>query len=133
MRVQLSKVIDAMPAISQFAQKELPAKAAYRVSKLVRKITDESRELQEQRNKAIVKHGHKVKRPGPDGKEQEVTEVRPESVEAFNTEMRALLESEIELEGVAKIKFSDLEGLHLSPAVLADLEPFLEAPVEVEA
>ena len=129
--VKLSQIIDAMPAVSVFAQKELSAKAAYRISKLVKKLMSERREFEDARNKAVVKYGHKTMRKLPGQEvEREVTEVRPENVAAFNAEIQALLDSEVELEGVARIAFADIEHLALSPAVLSDLEPFIEAPVE---
>lgn len=130
MKVQLQQILDAMPSVVQFAQKELPAKAAYRVAKLVKKLQSEARDLQEQRTKLIEKYGEKVKRPGPGGKEQEFTEVTPENIETFTDEMKALLAEEVELEGVAPVKFADIEKLNLSPAVLADLDFMIEAPEE---
>ena len=125
MKVTLQQVLDAMPAVSQFAQKELPAKAAYRISKLVKKLNSEARDLQEQRNRLIEKYGHKVLKG-----EQWVMEVRPENIGAFMAELKTLLSEEVELEGVASIKFADIEHLNLSPAVLSDLDFMIEAPAE---
>ena len=125
MKVTLNQVLSAMPALSQFAQKEMPAKAAYRISKLVKKLTSESRDLQEQRNRLIEKYGHKVDEGG-----QEVTKVKPENIEDFTAEMKELLAVEVELEGVAQIKFADIENLKFSPAVLVDLDFMIEAPAE---
>jgi len=127
----MSVIIDAQPAISVFAQRELPAKAAYRISKLVKKLSSEYREFEGARNKAILKYGVKMmkKLPGQEV-EREVTEVTPENVAAFNAEIQALLDSEVELEGCARIAFSDIEHLALSPAVLSDLDFIIEAPVE---
>jgi len=129
--VKMSVIIDAQPAISVFAQRELPAKAAYRISKLVKKLSSEYREFEGARNKAILKYGVKMmkKLPGQEV-EREVTEVTPENVAAFNAEIQALLDSEVELEGCARIAFSDIEHLALSPAVLSDLDFIIEAPVE---
>jgi hypothetical protein len=129
--VKLQTIIDAMPAIGLFAQKELPAKAAYRIAKLVRKLTSEYREFEAARNKAVLKYGTKVMKKLPGQKEErEVTEVTPENIEAFNAEIKALLESEVELTGVAKIAFEDLAHLELSPAVLSDLDFIIDEPVE---
>lgn len=132
MKVKLQQVIDAMPAVSVFAQKELPAKAAYRVAKLVKKLVSEQREFEAARNKAVLKYGQKVKRAF-NGVEREVTEVKPENIAAFNEEIKALLDSEVELTGVAMISFEDIEHLSLSPAVLSDLESFIESPMEQKA
>lgn len=123
--VTAQQVIDAIPALNQFAQKELPAKAAYRVSKMVKKLNSESRDIQEQRNKLIVKHGEVFLENG-----QESTRVKPESMEAFLAEVKDLLSVEVNLEGLAKIAFQDIESLKLSPAVLSDLDAFIDAPVE---
>ena len=132
MRVKMHEIIDAMPALSVFAQKELPAKAAYRISKLVKKLHSEQREFSDARNKAIQKYGHKVKK-SIRGVEQEVTEVSPENAEAFTAEVNALLASDVELDGVAKVSFADIEKLDIAPAVLSDLSFIIEEPTEQQA
>lgn len=121
MKLKLQQIVDAMPAISVFAQKELPAKAAYRVAKLVRKMTNEHRDYNQSREKLVKRLGEEV----PEGKGWRV---KQENLEAFGKELEGLLEAEVELEGCAKIAWADVDGLSLSPAVLADLEAFIEAP-----
>ena len=129
MRVKMQEIIDAMPALSIFANKELSAKAAYRIGKLVKKLNSEHRAFIEARNKAIQKHGHKITKPIR-GVEQEVIEVAPENAEAFTAEMNDLLNAEVELEGVVKVAFADIEKLDIAPAVLSDLDFIIEAPIE---
>ena len=121
MKIRLEVVVDAMPAMAVFSRKELPAKAAYRVAKLVRKMTDEHRDFEKARFEAAKKYGDKDEKA-------DTYKVRPENVEAFGAEMQALLDEEVDLEGCTMIAFSDIEKLELAPAVLADLEPFIEAP-----
>lgn len=127
MKLKVQQVVDAMPAMAVFAQKELPAKAAYRVAKLVRKMTEEHRDYEKARSDAISKYGEKVQ-VKIQGVDQEGFKVKPEHNEAFGAEMQALLDAEVELEGCAVIAWADIEKLELAPAVLADLEPFIEAP-----
>jgi hypothetical protein len=120
-KVKLSQIIDAMPAVSKLAQKEMPAKAAYRISKIVRKMVSEMKAFNEARDKAIKKHGEQdtvqVK-----GEDRRVWKVKPENADAFNAEIEALMGSEVELTGVAKIAFSDLDGLQIAPGILTDLD-----------
>lgn len=127
MKVKVEQIIDAIPALAVFAQKELPAKASYRVAKLVRKMTNEHRDYEKARSDAISKYGEKVQ-VKVQGVDQEGFKVKPENQEAFAAEMRALLDTEVELEGCATIAWADVENLAIAPAVLADLEPFIEAP-----
>ena len=121
MKVRLETIVDAMRAMAVFAQKELPAKAAYRVAKLVRKMTDEHRDFEKARFEA-------AKRLGDKDEKSDTYKVKPENAEAFGAEMQALLDEEVDLEGCTMINFSDIEKLELAPAVLADLESFIEAP-----
>jgi len=127
MKIKLSQILESSQALLLLAQKEMPAKVAYRVSKWVKKLVAENAELQEQRNKLIEKYGEKITQP--DG--QEVTKVKPENIAAYTGEMKTLLAEEVELDGVVPVKFADIENLNLSPAVLADLEFMIEAPQEV--
>lgn len=128
MKVKLAEIVDAMPAMAVFARKELPAKAAYRVAKLVRKMTDEHRDFQAARTEAFKKYGEKTMLKDERGQEQEGYKLKPENMEACDQELRALLDEEVDLEGCTMIAFADIEKLELAPAVLADLEPFIEAP-----
>jgi hypothetical protein len=127
--VKLQTIIDAQPAVSQFAQKDNSARAAYWAARWVKKLQSEARHVQEARTKMIEKYGAKVKRK-VNGTEQEFTEVKPENIEAYTVEMKALLDEEVELEGLHPIKFKDIEKLNISPAILADLDFMIEAPVE---
>lgn len=127
MKVKVQQIIDAIPALAVFAQKELPAKASYRVSKLVRKMAAENRDYEKARSDAISKYGEKVQ-VKVQGVDQEAVKVKPENQEAFTAEMQGLLDVDVELEGCALIAWADVEKLEIAPAVLADLEPFIEAP-----
>jgi len=122
LKVKLREVIDAIPAMGQFAQKELPAKAAYRVSKLVRKMMNENRDFQKARGDVVKKHGAAVP-----GKPDEYR-IEPEKQAVARAELDALLDMEVELEGCVKVAWADIENLSLPPAVLTDLEAFIEAP-----
>lgn len=127
-KVRLETIVDAMPALAVFAQKELPAKAAYRVAKLVRKMTAESSDYQKARLEAFKQYGEKTMLKDERGQEQEGYRVKPENQAACDAQLRALLDEEVDLEGCAMIQFADIEKLELAPAVLADLDPFIEAP-----
>lgn len=127
MKVKLKELIRAMPAMGQFSQEKLPAKAAYRVAKLVRKMNGEMEDYEKARTGMVKKHGEQV--PGPEG-QAPGWRVKPENLEAFTREMESTLEEESELEGCIEIAWADIEGLTLSPAVLADLHLFIEAPKE---
>lgn len=124
MKVKVREIVDAMAAMAAFAQKELPAKAAYRVAKLVRKMNAEFQHVTEAKNGVIRKYGKPV-----DGKAGQYQLDRDHSAEA-NKELEALLDAEVDLEGCMPVAWADVAGLQLAPAVLADLEVFIEAPPE---
>jgi hypothetical protein len=121
-KVKLQQIVDAMPALATFAQKELPAKAAYRVSKLCRKMNSAHRDFMQAREGVLKKHGKPV-----EGKPDQLR-LEAEDSKAANEELRLLLEEDVELEGCVPVAWADIDKLQLAPAVLADLEPFIEAP-----
>lgn len=122
LKVTLRAVVEALPAMVQFAKKEMPAKAAYRASKLVRHMLNKNRKFLEERDALVRSMGKPV-----EGKPDEYI-IPPENNAAAQQELDAMLDAEIELEGCAKVAWADLENMTLPPAVLADLEAFIEAP-----
>lgn len=122
MKVTLQQIVDAMPAMAKFSQERLPAKAAYRVAKLARKMNAEYQEFEKARRDTIKRHGQPV-----EGKPDQIR-VPPEAAEAANAEIQGLLREEVDLEGCIPVAWADVEHLSLEPAVLADLEAFVEAP-----
>ena len=130
MKVKMQLIVDAMPALVVFSQKELPAKAAYRVAKLVRKMTAEHGDYAKARMEAFKTHGEATKLKDERGQEQDGFKVKPGKEEALEQDLRGLLEEEVDLDGCAMISFKDIEKLSFAPAVLADLEAFIEAPAD---
>lgn len=124
MKVKLEQIVDAMPAMARFAQKELPAKAAYRCAKMLRKLNSEFDAYSDAKNALIKKHGAPVKdEPGK-------FELNAEQSAIANVQLRALLDEDVELEGCVPVAWADIAHLQLAPAVLTDLEAFIEAPPE---
>lgn len=126
MKVKMSALLAAMPAMAEFGKKDMPARAAYRVSKLVRKMNAAGKDFDKARMDAVKRHGEMKKLDsGEDG-----WKVKPENREAFEKEMEALTAEEVDLEGCAVVPWADVEKLSLPPVILADLAEFIEEPKE---
>lgn len=126
MKLKLSEVLAAVPAMAEFGRKELPARAAYRVAKIVRKMNAAARDHDEARRDAIKRLGEPITMEGG----EPAFKLKPEHREAFEQEMKALLAEDVEMEGCAVIPWADVEKLTLAPVLLADLHQIIEAPKE---
>ena len=80
--MKLSTVVNAIPVISKLMSKELPVRQSYAVAKLARRIDEETKLYNEQRQKLLQKYGEQ------DG---EKYVIRPENVDVCNEELEELL------------------------------------------
>lgn len=124
MKVKLGQIVDAMPAIAEFAKERLPAKAAYRAAKLIRKMNSAHRDFFVARDTIVRRFGEPV-----EGKPNQYN-ITGEKRDEAEAEIQKLLQEEVELEGCAPIAWADVDGLRLAPGVLTDLDPFIEAPAD---
>lgn len=148
-KVKLRAIVDAMPALSVFANtlaagsKEkdtdkvmayarATAKETYSVGKLVKKMNEEHQDYTESKKAALEKFGErrKVKAPGGDGEEVEALFVKDDkdNQAGFKKENDELLDSEVDLSMCVPIPWSYFEKVAVTPAVAADLADFMEAP-----
>lgn len=98
--MKLLDLVIAQEALQALTALELPAVISFQIARILRPIDAEFRSYEEARFKLIERLGEK--------KDNQIV-VKPENVEEFNTEHKALLDVELELE-ITK----------LSPDVLGD-------------
>jgi hypothetical protein len=99
----------------------LPAATAYKVSKMLKRVTKEMAELEQSRIDLVKKLG------ADDGKGN--TTVLPENQKQFEEEYGKLLDVPVEI-NIFKIPIQELERTQLSPLDFMNLEQFIEEPKE---
>lgn len=115
MKVKIMAVLNAFDGVSALLNVGMPPRAAYWVSRLMKKIEPEYNLIVQQRNKIISKHAN----------EDDPQKVASENMEAYQAEIRPLLEEEIEVD-IPVVKIDVFEKVNITPAILLALGPFLE-------
>ena len=128
--MKLEEVIKLYPALLQASNLSLPAKVAYRFSKILRKLEPEVKDFQKAQEALFDKLGVTKSFEGEEDKKV----IKAENIPQFNQESKAILEEEVSISGIAKIKISDLlaSDTDMEAAMLFLLEPFLEEDEEVD-
>lgn len=123
--LSLGALVNAEPALSRLGTQRLPAKTAYQVAKLIRKVADDTKHFQGQRNALIKELG--ADRPATDaekatGSGETVTEVTVENRPAFFARLQELADVSVDLDATPV----DLATLgEISPADLIALGPLV--------
>jgi len=114
--VKMNDVLEAVAGMRWLAEQAIPAKAAYTVMKLQRKLDAEIQDFLDMRKAKLHQHG--ISESG--GEEAQV--------KAFERDMADLLEYDITIE-VEKLPWSVLEGLSgITTAHLNSIAPFFDLP-----
>ena len=108
--MKLSTVVNAIPVISKLMSKELPVIQSYAVAKLARRIDEETKLYNEQRQKLLQKYGEQ------DGDKYVI---RPENVDVCNEE---LLNIDVDIPEKIDILSTNVV---LTPAEMIAIEDFL--------
>lgn len=111
--MKLSTVVNAIPVISKLMSKELPVIQSYDVAKLARRIDEETKLYNEQRQKLLQKYGEQ------DG---EKYVIRPENVDVCNGELEELLNIDVDIPEKIDILSTNVV---LTPAEMIAIEDFL--------
>jgi hypothetical protein len=123
--ITLEQLINSTDGLKGLSQKQLKARSAYAVSKILKAADAEMNTFNETRMELIKKYGEK----GEDGelKSDENGNVRilPESLNDFNKELQELLKTPVEI-NANKIRMEDIGDVEFTPAEMAQLDEFIE-------
>lgn len=120
MKIKLQQLWDVQQgSLSALASaKQINAKAAYRISKIIKKLSDEIKDLNDSRNNLIKKYGEE--------KEGSVV-VSKDKTKEFIEEFNDLLKTEIEV-SIEKLPFECVESIQLTPIDFINLDWLIEEP-----
>lgn len=124
----LAELVNAEGALQRLGARSLPIKLAYRIARLSAIVGAETRPFVQQRTALIVKYG--VARPATPaeaeaGQPGEITEVRPENLSLFMTELRGLGEMPVTLTTQWLLSIDLLGEIDMTPADLGALGALL--------
>ena len=127
MVITLGHLLNADAPLGRLMRAELPALAAYRISKFGRFLSQEVQAFNEQRNALIKKYGET--RPttieeAKAGMGPEITSVPPDRIEDFQRELFPLVDEPVT--SPLRLKLSWLGDTKISSMDLLALEPFLD-------
>ena len=122
--VKISDLLNSTEALQKLANKELKAKLAWTISRLLKAAEAEIQNFNDTRMNLIRKYGEKDENGELITDEGGNCKIIAETVEDFNKELNELINTEIEI-NANKINIGLLENIDFTPAEMAILEPFV--------
>ena len=123
--VKVGELINSTEALQKLSQKELKAKLAWQVSKLLKAADKELQEFNETRMSLIKKYGEKDEAGELITDDKGNCKIPEDSAVNFSNELNELVEAEIEI-NANKIKIDDLDNIDFTPNEMNMLEAFID-------
>ena len=123
-KLMAGEVVPRLNGLKKLVEKDLPIKAAYRLSRIIKAYQDEAKTYEESRLKLINKYCKKDKEGSPVTKDG-VYHFDPKGRAAFDKEMQNLFATAITIEA-APLSLGELEGTEVSASDLLLLGDFLK-------
>ena len=124
-KLKISDLLNSTEALQKLAGKELKAKLAWQVSRVLKLAEKEIQDFNETRMNLIKKYGEKDENGELVTDENNNCKINNESINDFSNELNELIESEIEI-NANKIKIEDIENIDFTPAEMTQLEVFID-------
>lgn len=123
--LKVGELVNSTEALQKLSQKELKAKLAWQVSKLLKAADKELQEFNETRMNLIKKYGEKDENGELITDDKGNCKIPEEVTVDFSNELNDLVEAEIEI-NANKIKIDDLENIDFTPNEMNILEVFID-------
>lgn len=117
--MKLLDLINSKNTIDKLANEDMRAVVAYRIAKDIKIINSELVAFEDARKKLINKYAKKDEKGEP---LVEDNNYLLDDESSFKSEYMELVNSEGEIEGLAKIKIEDLENVKLTPLEMTQIE-----------
>lgn len=124
-QLKIADLLNSTDVLQKLAGKELKAKLAWQVGRMLKEAEKEIQSFNETRMQLINKYGSKDENGELVMDENNNCKIEPESINNFSNELNELIESEIEI-NAHKIKIDDIENINFTPSEMAQLEPFVD-------
>jgi hypothetical protein len=123
MKLSNQKLIENVQKLSGVAQKQLPVKISYAISKNISKIETELKVYDKERQKLIEKYGEKDENDKVVADEK--GQIKFEDKDGWDKDIKALLEIENEID-IHKFSIDELNGFNISPAELQAIDYMID-------
>lgn len=124
-KVKISDLVGSTEALQKLAGKELKARLAWQVARLLKAADAELQSFNDTRMELVKKYGNKDENGELITDDKGNCKIPEEYVSTFSDELTELVETEIEINS-NKIKIDDLENLDFTPAEMSNLEAFID-------
>ena len=124
-KLKISDLLNSTEALQKLAGKELKAKLAWQVARVLKLAEKEIQDFNETRMNLIKKYGEKDENGELVTDENNNCKINNEFINDFSNELNELIESEIEI-NANKIKIEDIENIDFTPAEMTQLEVFID-------
>ena len=116
MTVTLSQLKNSEAVLSKLLSTELPVQVSYRLSKLIKKVSEELTDFEASRQKLFEKYGEPA--------DNNTITVKPEFQQDFLNELNNLLAEAVELPDI-KININDIGDVKFSAFEISLIDPWL--------
>lgn len=124
-RVTVKDILNCSDVFKELSKKPIKIKVAYNIAKIIKAIEKENQLFEETRQRLLEKFCEKNENGSIKVNNNGNAIVRSECVDDYNTEIKELLESKVEITA-EPIKLEDLETLELTPTQAYVISEFIE-------
>ena len=131
-KIKLEQLVNSAEGLRGLSQKQLKARAAYAVAKILKAADAEMTSFNETRMELIKKYGEKDETGELKSDENGNVHIPDDTLATFSNELQELLDTEVEI-SANKIKMNDVENVEFTPSEMAQLDDFIEfedTPIE---
>lgn len=123
--IKMSDLLNSTETLQKLSQKELKARLALSIARLLKEAEREIQNFNEVRMNLIKKYGEKDENGELITDDNGNCKIVPDGVEVFSKELNEAISTEIEI-NANKLRIDDLDNLDFTPSDMAVLEPFIE-------
>ena len=123
--ITLEQLLNSTDGLKGLSQKQLKARSAYAVSKILKAADAEMTTFNDTRMELIKKYGEKDENGELKRDEQDNVHIVDDMLPTFNKELQELLNTSVDI-NANKIRIEDIGDVEFTPAEMAQLDEFIE-------
>lgn len=127
--IKMSDLLNSTETLQKLSQKELKARLALTIARLLKEAEREIQNFNEVRMNLINKYGEKDEKGELITDDKGNCKILPEGIETFSKELNDLVATDVEI-NANKLNLNDLDSLDFTPSDMAALEPFIDTEKE---
>ena len=121
----IRQIVDNIDTLKDLATKPLPARAAFKVGRILKEVINDYNTFQDTRQQLLNKYGEKDEQNQLKTNPENQVIITPDRLAEFYKELNDLLDSKVEV-NISLIRMVEIGSEQFTPAQMAVLEPFIE-------